>query len=80
MTMERVDIVRVLKSSGFDGDVAEADFYKSFHELGLDSLDVFSFFASIESTLGVSVSDGELSRIKSLDDTFIFLSKTTKAE
>ena len=77
--IERTGLVDILKSTGFEGDLAEADFYKSFTDIGLDSLDVFGFFSAIETTLGVSVSDAELSRIKSLDDTYVFLIKSTKS-
>lgn len=61
-------IREILKESGLDIEPTAEDFEKSFAEIGLDSLDVFSFLSEIEVQLGKSFSEEEYGELKNLND------------
>lgn len=61
-------IREILKESGLDIEPTTEDFEKSFAEIGLDSLDVFSFLSEIEVQLGKSFSEAEYGELKNLND------------
>ena len=68
-------IQEILKQAGLEINLSEEDFGKKFQEIGLDSLDVFSFLSEIEMAVGISISDSDLEKINTLNDVISFLNK-----
>jgi acyl carrier protein len=71
MTLQ--DLLPMLESSGYAGSL-EIDPTKTFSDNNIDSLDVFSWLATIEEKHGVSVSDEEFVAIKTPQDLVDFIS------
>ena len=63
----------ILKQSGLEIEPSDDDFDKSFADIGLDSLDVFSLFGEIEVVFGKSLSEDEYSRVETLNDVINYL-------
>ena len=53
-------LLTVLSKSGVSVELSASDFSKPFVEIGLDSLDVYSFFTEIEIELGVKIQDDDI--------------------
>lgn len=68
-------IREILKESGLDIEPTTEDFEKSFAEIGLDSLDVFSFLSEIEVQLGKSFSEEEYGELSTLGDVMKLLNR-----
>jgi len=68
-------IREILKQAGLEINPSEEDFGKAFQEIGLDSLDVFSFLSEIEMAVGISISDSDFEKINTLNDVISFLNK-----
>ena len=60
-------LLSVLSKSGSSVQLSESDFFKSFGQLGLDSLDVYSFFTEIEIELGVKIQDDDIASLTSMN-------------
>lgn len=60
-------LLSVLSKSGSSVQLSESDFSKSFGQLGLDSLDVYSFFTEIEIELGVKIQDDDIATLTSMN-------------
>jgi len=68
-------IKEILKQAGLEVEPKEEDFDKLFSEIGLDSLDVFSFLSEIEIVLGKSFSEEEFAGLKNLNNVIDILNK-----
>ena len=66
-------IREILKQAGLDINPSEDDFDKSFRDLGIDSLDVFSFLSEIEMAEDIAISDSDFEKINTLNDVISFL-------
>ena len=64
----REKIAEILKSAAIDVDIKPEDYDRPFSDIGIDSLDVFSFLSEIEIQFGVSFSEEEFSNMKTLTD------------
>lgn len=64
----------VLSKSGASVDFSESDFSKSFAEMGLDSLDVYSFFTEIEVELGVKIQDDDIPDLVTMEKVLEYVS------
>tara|TARA_Y100001968_G_C18780598_1_gene446510 strand:+ start:217 stop:447 length:231 start_codon:yes stop_codon:yes gene_type:complete len=70
-------LVELLDESGYEGDL-EIDNNKSFKDNGIDSLDVFSWLSTIESDVGISISDEDLPEIKTPNMLLDYINKKLK--
>lgn len=68
-----------LTIAGFEGDL-DIDPEKTFYENNIDSLDVYSWLATVEEKTGVSISDEEFALINSPKDLLDFIVKNQKSE
>lgn len=70
-------IREILKQSGTNIHPSIEDFNKSFQEIGLDSLDQFSFLSEIEIIFEITFTDEEVESFRSLSDIIEFLNENS---
>lgn len=66
--IDQEKIREILVQAGLDITSSAEDFDKPFKDIGLDSLDVFSFLSEVEVVTGKSFSDDEFVELKTLSD------------
>lgn len=66
-------IIKIIEGTGVLSDMSKFDSAKTFKENGIDSLDVFTIYLAVEEQLGVTFSEEESQRIKSVDEMVAFL-------
>jgi acyl carrier protein len=71
--VSKEQIVKVIESTGVVSDMSKFDTARTFKENGIDSLDVFTLYLAVEEQLGVSFSEEESTRIKTVDEMVAFL-------
>lgn len=71
--IDQQKIREILLQAGLEISPSEEDFEKPFKEIGIDSLDLYSFLSEIEMALGKSISDSEFESINTLNDVISFL-------
>jgi acyl carrier protein len=67
-------LLELLAGSGYPSELSNADMAKTFTELGMDSLDVYSFFTEIELGLGVKIQDQDIPNLDRLEKVFEYVS------
>ncbi len=67
----------ILKSCGIERDIHEDEFDKSFEEIGLDSLDTFSFLSEIQIVFNISFSERDYQEVRTLNDVIRLLHRNT---
>lgn len=67
-------LLELLAESGYSAELSNADMAKTFAELGMDSLDVYSFFTEIELGLGVKIQDQDIPDLDRLEKVFEYVS------
>ena len=66
--MNRDEMIKILKQAGLEIEPSDEDFTKTFSEIGLDSLDVFSLLSAIEDTFERQFSEEEYAQSNNLND------------
>lgn len=71
----RKSLLTILSKSGASVVFSDSDFAKPFDEIGLDSLDVYSFFTEIEIELGVKIQDDDIPDLVSMEKVLEYVSE-----
>ncbi len=68
-------LAEILVKSGSSAKFSDVDISKSFSQIGLDSLDVYSFFSEIEIELGVKIQDDDVPDLVSMEKVIEYVSE-----
>jgi acyl carrier protein len=72
-------LLKALSRSGVSAEIFEPDFSKPFIQIGLDSLDVYSFFTEIELEMGVKILDEDIPELVSMEKVLKYVSERIKS-
>jgi len=67
-------LLEILAKSGASYKFSNDDATKSFKEMGMDSLDVYSFFTEIELELGIKIQDQDIPHMDSFAKIYEYVS------
>ena len=73
--IDETRMIELLKKSGSTVTVSPADFDKPFAEIGIDSLDLYSFLTELEMEFGVKIADEEFETMNTLNDIRAYFAK-----
>ena len=75
MMIDEDQIKEILKRACPEVEPNLEEFNKPFSEIGLDSLDVFSFLSEIEAATGISLSEEEFAMVRTINDVIEIVNK-----
>lgn len=68
-------LAKILSNVGSNIDPDSIDYDATFTATGLDSLDIFNFFAEVDAEFGVAIPDADFEKIDTLNKLYDYMQK-----